>query len=288
MLTDLFSRKAIRILLLLKLKNKYSRIYKLKFKKIIKSIPRLLALALVVLSVLVSCRPHAPSMGGGNIRPSDNVPKRFTPDEDKIATFENGPPEGFWPRNDRGNGYPFNCEFRSSNIWFENGIMTLALNKQDNRYVGAEYRTWGKFSYGYYSVSMKAASCDGVISSFFTYTGHPWDEIDIEFLGHDMTIVQFNYYTNGVGGHEYYYELGFDASKDFHEYGFDWQPDSITWYVDGKAVYRATENIPSALGHIMMNLWNVHESNSSWAGRFDESKLPVYAQYQWIGYKSAE
>ena len=88
---------------------------------------------------------------------------------------------------------------------------------------------------------MKAANCSGVISSFFTYTNQPvWDEIDIEFLGKDMTRVQFNYYTNGVGGHEFYFDLGFDASEDFHEYAFDWQRDSITWYIDGKAVYRAT------------------------------------------------
>ena len=261
---------------------------KIKLKK--SACLRLFVLTLVLLTMVVSCfNSHTPSMGGGgNIGPSNNIPPRLTADDAKIATFENGSPQGFWARNDRGNGHPFNCEFRSSNVSFENGIMTLTLNKVNEKYVGAEYRTGAKFSYGYYSVSMKAAKCDGVISSFFTYTWGPWDEIDIEFLGHDTTIVQFNYYTNGVGGHEYFYELGFDASEDFHEYGFDWQPDSITWYVDGVAVYRATENIPSAPGQIMMNLWNVHESVSSWAGKFDESKLPVYAQYQWIGYQSAE
>lgn len=249
---------------------------------------RVIALLFVALLVLASCRPHSPSMGGGNIRPEDKLPTRLTQEEDKIATFENGSAQGFWARNDRGNGHPFNCEFRNSNVSFADGIMTLTLNKGNEKYVGAEYRTGAKFSYGYYSVSMKPAKCDGIISSFFTYTWGPWDEIDIEFLGHDTTIVQFNYYTNGVGGHEYFYELGFDASEDFHEYGFDWQPDSITWYVDGVAVYRVTKNIPSAPGHIMMNLWNVHESVSGWAGRFDESKLPVYAQYQWIGYQSAK
>ena len=37
------------------------------------------------------------------------------------------------------------------------------------------------YSYGYYETSMKAIKNDGVISSFFTYTGpsdnNPWDEI---------------------------------------------------------------------------------------------------------------
>jgi endoglucanase len=135
---------------------------------------------------------------------------------------------------------------------------------------------------------MKAAKCPGVISSFFTYTGRPWDEIDIEFLGDDTTRVQFNYYTKGKGHHEYIYHLGFDASEDFHEYAFDWREDSITWYVDGKAVYKATKDIPTTPGQIMMNIWNVADSSADWAGRFDESYLPLRAEYQWIGYQSAD
>lgn len=67
---------------------------------------------------------------------------------------------------------------------------------------------------------MQPISNPGVVSSFFTYTGpsdnNPWDEIDIEFLGKDTTKVQFNYYTNGVGGHEFLYDLGFDASESYH------------------------------------------------------------------------
>ena len=244
--------------------------------------------------VLVSCKTtpqiHSPSMGGsGNIPPQNVIESRFTPNEDKIAIFDSGYVEGFWARNDRGNGHPFNCSFSNENAVITNGLLTLSLTKGGEKgYKGAEYRSGARFSYGYYSVSMKAAKCPGVISSFFTYTGWPWHEIDIEFLGNDTTKVQFNYYTNGEGGHEYVYELGFDASEDFHEYGFDWQPDSITWYVDGVSVYKATTNIPSQAGHIMMNLWNVADSNADWAGKFDESQLPVSAQYQWIGYKSAE
>ena len=244
-----------------------------------------IALMLCALSLLLcACTPKR---GQGNI-PEGTVEDRFTPDEYKIAVFgESGYPEGFWARNDRGNGPPFNCSFQRDNAVVENDILTLILNKSNWGYAGAEFRSHERFSYGYYSVCMKAARCDGVISSFFTYTGWPWDEIDIEFLGDDTTRVQFNYYTSGIGHHEYVYELGFDASADFHEYGFDWQEDSITWYVDGVAVYRVTENIPSHAGHIMMNLWNVADTNADWAGKFDEESLPVTAQYKWIGYQSA-
>ncbi|MDE6585500.1 MAG: family 16 glycosylhydrolase, partial [Clostridia bacterium] len=121
---------------------------------------------------------------------------------------------------------------------------------------------------------------------FFTYTNFPqWDEIDIEFLGKDTTKVQFNYFTGGTGGHEYLFDLGFDASEEFHEYGFLWQSDSIIWFVDGKAVYKATENIPQNAAKIMANVWN-GKGVDDWLGAFDASELPVTAQYKWIGYKA--
>ena len=244
------------------------------------------ALFLALLLLLCSCEPTP--VETGNIPPEEALEGRLTADADKIAVFASGAPEGFWARNDRGNGLPFNCSFAASNALVADGLLTLSLTESDGKFAGAEYRTRQKYSFGYYSVSMKPAKCSGVISSFFTYTGWPWDEIDIEFLGNDTTRVQFNYYTGGTGGHEYIYELGFDASEDFHEYGFDWQEGSITWFVDGKPVYRATEDIPSHAGNIMMNLWNVADTNADWAGKFDADKLPVTAQYQWIGYKSAE
>lgn len=256
-----------------------------------KSGTKLLAILLIII-LLVSCESGGSLGGGISMGGSGSslggVENRLTTEESKIAVFANGAPEGFWARNDRGNGEPFNCSFSNANARVTDGLLTLSLTDSGSGYVGAEYRTHQRYSYGFYSVSMKAAKCSGVISSFFIYTGRPWDEIDIEFLGDDTTCVQFNYYTNGVGGHEYIHELGFDASEDFHEYAFDWQENSITWYVDGEAVYTATASIPSHSANIMMNLWNVKDSHAYWAGKFTPGKLPVTAQYEWIGYQSAD
>lgn len=248
----------------------------------ISNFTKLHLLLLILIMALSSCTPN------GEVGPIEDVDDRFTIDKYKIAVFGDGDPHGFFARNDRGNGFPFDCSFMRSNAVIDDGVLSLILSESNGGYVGAEYRMWSKTGYGFYSVSMKAAACPGVISSFFTYNGFPWDEIDIEFLGDDTTKVQFNYYTHGVGGHEYVYNLGYDASKEFHEYAFDWQEGSITWYVDGVAVYRATDNIPTTPGNIMMNVWNVNVAHASWAGKFDASYLPVKAEYQWIGYQSAE
>lgn len=221
--------------------------------------------------------PHASAAG---------IPDRFTSDGEKIALFSGESPSAFFAADGYSNGGVFNCTWRSANAKIGGGILNLSVSAEENGYAGAEYRTKEFSPYGFYSVCMKAADCSGVISSFFAYTNTPvWDEIDIEFLGKDTTHIQFNYYTNGIGGHEYYFDLGFDGAADFHEYAYDWQPDSITWYVDGKAVYRATEDIPSHPMQIMMNVWNCKGADG-WSGVFDVNSLPATAQYKWIGFSS--
>ena len=234
-----------------------------------------------------------PSLGGsgpsqGNVHPSaQGVPDRLTAENEKIIRFSNDDLTGFRLSDGYANNAPFDCFWSSSAVRFEADKMLMSVVEREYNYFGAECRSRASYSYGFYSVSMKAAKCSGVISSFFTYTSNGgWDEIDIEFLGKDTTHVQFNYYTKGVGGHEFYYDLGFDGADDFHEYAFMWQPDSITWYVDGKAVYRATDNIPTLPTQIMMNVWNC-AGHDGWSGKFDPTALPATAEYKWIGYSAA-
>ena len=185
------------------------------------------------------------------------------------------------------NGDMFNCTWRAANVNFSGGQMELKITSpSQNKFDGGEYRSTNFYHYGLYEVRMKPAKNIGTVSSFFTYTGptdgKPWDEIDIEFLGKDTTKVQFNYYTNGVGGNEFLYDLGFDASQSFNTYAFDWQPGHIKWYVNGRLVHTATRNIPKNPGKIMMNLWP-GIGVDAWLGRYD-GKNPLYAYYDWVRY----
>ncbi|MEK3882988.1 glycoside hydrolase family 16 protein [Paenibacillus sp. PL2-23] len=188
------------------------------------------------------------------------------------------------------NGSMFNCTWRANNaIITSNGKLRLSITSPSkDKFDCGEYRSKDKYGYGLYEVRMKPAKNTGVVSSFFTYTGPSdgtqWDEIDIEFLGKDTTKVQFNYFTNGVGGHEKVIELGFDASQSYHTYAFDWQPGSITWYVDGVKKHTATSNIPKTPGKIMMNLWN-GTGVDDWLGAYNGA-TPLYAYYDWVRYTS--
>ena len=189
------------------------------------------------------------------------------------------------------NGSMFNVTWRKENCTFENGRMQLIIDKDKKDgsvpYSGAEYRSKDFYGYGRYEVRMKAIKNDGVVSSFFTYTGpsdsNPWDEIDIEILGKDTTKVQFNYFTDSKGNHEYLYDLGFDASEDFHDYAFEWHKDKIVWFVDGKKAYTAAENIPVTPSKIMMNAW-CGTGVDGWLNAFDDSKMPLTAEYEKISF----
>lgn len=196
---------------------------------------------------------------------------------------------------DYSNGDMFYCTWRDANVAFNNGAMELKILSDDwateySRYSGGEYRSNETFHYGMYQVSMKPIKNDGVVSSFFTYTGPSdgtnWDEIDIEFLGKDTTKVQFNYYTNGVGGHEYVYDLGFDASQAYHTYGFYWADDYIAWYVDGVEVYRTPSSdasiIPDEPSRIMMNVWP-GKGVDDWLNPYN-GVTPLCAYYDWMSW----
>ncbi|WP_330676643.1 beta-glucanase [Butyrivibrio sp. DSM 10294] len=187
------------------------------------------------------------------------------------------------------NGGMFNCTFSPNNIAFRNGQMAITIDRNWQGYTAGEYRTKNYYGYGLFQVNMKPIKNPGVVSSFFTYTGPSdgtkWDEIDIEFLGKDTTKVQFNYYTNGQGNHEYLYNLGFDASQSFHTYGFDWRQGSITWYVDGKAVYTATRDIPTTPGKIMMNAWN-GTGVDDWLDAYN-GRTGITAYYDWASYDAS-
>lgn len=207
-----------------------------------------------------------------------------------VLELEFDKPENEWMQKADGysNGSMFNCTWRANNLTFENNTLHMKIDKEEGEanptWSGAEYRSRKMYHYGMYEVRMKPIKNTGVVSSFFTYTGpsdqNPWDEIDIEFLGKDTTKVQFNYFTNGIGQHEYVYDLGFDASETFHEYAFEWLEDSITWYIDGVQVYKATENIPQTPGKVMMNTWP-GIGVDDWLGGFDGT-VPIVAEYDWI------
>lgn len=176
----------------------------------------------------------------------------------------------------------------AENVHFENPSISLELNREpvDHQpYSGAEVQKRGYYGFGRYEVVMQAAPGSGAVSSFFTHTdatfGDPHDEIDIEFLGSNTRQIHANVFADGKTTGSIYIDLPFDAAEETHLYAFDWQPDSVTWFVDGvpkKTVTSDERPIPQNPGRIIMNIWTGTQDQYSWHGppEFEDGTRATY------------
>jgi len=199
-----------------------------------------------------------------------------------------------WQKSNWTNGGMFNCGFLPDHISFSGGKMAIKLDNVSSfgkPYSSGEYRTLNTFNYGNFETNMQAAKGSGLVTSFFTYTGSPWDEIDVEILGKNTTQVQLNYFVSGVGGHEKVINLGFDASTGLHKYKIEWGNGYINWYVDGTWKWGVNNTglnaptgaaMPSHPMQIMMNMWP-GTGVDSWLGAFSYSGAK-YAYYDYVTY----
>lgn len=162
------------------------------------------------------------------------------------------------------------------NVSFNDQGMRLEINRRPTRYQpysGAEYHRKGKYGYGRYEVVMKAARGEGLVSAFFVYTGphygDPHDEIDLEFLGKDTSVLHPNLFVDGQAFSPPSLQLGFDAADDFNHYAFEWDPDRVAWFVNGHEVltlHRPAIEMPSHPGIIMANIWTGAPDQYDWHG----------------------
>ncbi len=177
------------------------------------------------------------------------------------------------------NGDYQSCEWRESALSLtKNGLaMTISDKGGKQRPIAcAAIQSDAVFGYGRYETRMKAAKGSGIVSAFFSYIGPPhgvpeWDEIDFEIMGKDTTKVEVNYVVNGKGIIGKIVDLGFDASEDFHDYAFEWTKQGITWYVDGKEVYRtpAGAPVPRNPMRIIYSIWTgTSPQQDDWQGKF--------------------
>ncbi|WP_213268563.1 family 16 glycosylhydrolase [Hyphomonas sp.] len=150
---------------------------------------------------------------------------------------------------------------------------------------GGEYQRRGFYSFGRFEVVMTPAPGSGTVSAMFTHTseqfGAQHDEIDIEFLGKDLTMVTGNYFTDGEPYRVIEMPLGFDASKEVHLYAFEWEPDEIRWYVNDRLLHTATDEdhpIPQHPSRIIIQLWSGQKGQYKWHGipTFEDGTRAAY------------
>jgi len=168
----------------------------------------------------------------------------------------------------------FDTDFSADNIVVAAGLKLEIVPKKSrgNGFDGASIRRQKTSGFGRYEAIIKPAVGAGVVTGFFTYTGPSYgtkhDEIDIEFLGKDTTILNIAWFVDGKLAQRQL-PLGFDAAEKFHRYAFEWSPDRIAWFVDGDMIFEhtiASGPVPQIPGRLFANIWVVDEQLENWAG----------------------
>jgi beta-glucanase (GH16 family) len=129
----------------------------------------------------------------------------------------------------------------------------------DYRYASGLITTRRSFSqtYGYFEVRAKLPEGKGLWPAFWLLPqGGGWPpEIDVlEQLGREPAIVYVGVHSNAYNDQTMRVDLG-ETTENFHAYGMLWDPEHITWFIDGRQVRQiATPNDMHDPMYMLVNL----------------------------------
>jgi len=162
-----------------------------------------------------------------------------------------------------------------------------SFNRRQSSFYGTELISNQAFSVGKglditVRARMKNADYRGIVGGLFLYslsTGSNTihDEIDFEMLTNVPDKIQTNIYGNealGIGHSEMVpYRLGSIANE--HSYEIKWQPNRVSWLIDGEVVRTTTSNIPTRPMNFYLNIW---APDKYWPQGFSDTIQPSDTQ----------
>ncbi len=189
------------------------------------------------------------------------------------------------------NGPHQNCEWSKRAVGIADGILRLSFlpgsETSPPGHLCGEVQTNAIYHHGTYEARFRTAKGSGLNAAFFTYIGPvhkaPHDEIDFEVLTRDTGRVSLNTFVDGKPQNGTTVPVDPPTDQDFHTYAFKWEPDSISWFVDGKEVHRATSNLPVTPQKIFFSHWGT-DILVDWMGPFKTPDGPVIMEIDWVAF----
>ncbi|KAF8583269.1 glycoside hydrolase family 16 protein [Ramaria rubella] len=141
--------------------------------------------------------------------------------------------------------------------------------------------------YGTVTTRMKTGRWGGVVTAFITMSNAK-DEIDWEFPSNATTEGQTNFYWLGVPNYNNGQTIGnlTDTFANYHDYTIDWQPDTLTFLIDGKVDRTVSKSdmkdaYPSTPARVQISIWPAGINTSApgtiqWAGGMINWNDPDY------------
>jgi beta-glucanase (GH16 family) len=134
--------------------------------------------------------------------------------------------------------------YAADECYVEKGCAVLRSQKREiegRPYTSGHLDTREKFSFEYGRVEVRAKLPKGKgiwPAHWMLPEDRRWPpEIDImEMLGHKPNRILMTVHHSQLGkpAHAGFSYVGPDYSDDFHTFAVEWEPDRITWYIDGK------------------------------------------------------
>ena len=148
-----------------------------------------------------------------------------------------------------------------------NAIITVeSYNPTAFSFYGTDLRSNQSFALGtgiHITVRAKMNTTTfGIVGGIFLYDLKPGsttyhDEIDFEFLTNLPNGAQTNIYSNeklGTGNVQFVpYTSG--SITDYHTYEIKWQPNQVSWFIDGNLVRTETSHVPTGPMNFHINIW---------------------------------
>lgn len=173
-------------------------------------------------------------------------------------------------------------------------LLTLAEGTVGTLLMSTHYVWFGKIS-----ATMTTSQGQGVVTAFIMMSDVK-DEIDWEFVGTDVEAGQSNFYWQGVTDYTNGRNISTSNTVQEHTYTFDWQPEYMSWAIDGvvgRTVYKNetwnstdhTYHFPQTPARVQLSLWPAGlptngEGTIEWAGGLIDWNSP----YMQNGYYYAQ
>ncbi len=149
--------------------------------------------------------------------------------------------------------------------------------------------------YGSVTATIRHDARAGLVAAFI-FMSDVMDEIDWEFTTADPQDAQTNIFALGHDPNALSVnQTGSWSVNQFHTFGVNWQPDSITWSIDGNNVrtltrQQANGNFPQTPARVQLSVWaggNVTnpEGVIAWAGGEIDWNSPTYQQQGYYGHE---
>lgn len=156
--------------------------------------------------------------------------------------------------------------YQPQNISINNGILNLTARKETVNnfpYTSGMLSSVDKFSflYGHVEIRAKTPAGQGLWPTFWLMPQDKSWPPEIDVLEQIGSQTNTNYMTlHYLNGKHHAFTpqtfTGPNFTSDFHTYGLEWQPDTLTWYIDGVqvATYTNKRYIPNKPMYINVNL----------------------------------